>query len=338
MEAMVLFVLLMGYTSVESPQEDSSLRTRVDAEFLPALERLEQSLSNFGGSVSETILTKPRVKKADGSWARDENGKSIELQRKYDFLFSKTCKKESTHQFNPATKKNSERVVCLGKGIKFILSRPLEGNQYALREHHLPNKESQWAGFMSWKFLSAPFAINGFSFSYIMRHPSFSIRNVSWVEHRGKKCVKIVYICDGSKDPKLAYPIQSGWLIVSPDDQWSIQEVLCDWEKHKKNYVHIIVEYPEKPIDGVPVPSKVTIDFRDDFKTVYELKHIEFKKAEDREFTLAYFGLPDIDKPAPARTVSKWPAIFISLAILALVVSIALKIWSDRKQKVESAA
>ena len=319
--------------------DDASLRSRVDRELKPALARLESENAQAVGSVIVTGTARFGSKKIAGpNGVKEIPNIVVQTPATYTFSHDGLDNKEA-RVYPKKDGSKMELIRVQAQGHQFMLNRALPDGKYLLNGRSAEVKNADYPlGFESWKLVSASFGVEGYAFTKIMEHPSFLIRNVSSAVNRGVNCVKIEYDFDGTKSPKIPIPLGGGWIIVSPESRWAIQESSYIYGNKSKDKIHAVVNYSEKTYNGgVPIPSEVTVERPNGIKRIYKVDHIEFKKPADREFTLAYYQLPDIGKPVSARTGSKWPTIFIVLAILALIVSISLKIWADRRSKAASA-
>ena len=257
-------------------------------------------------------------------------------QRDYTFAHVEKTSLESARYFHPIRKIEVDEVACGSDAVRFKLVKP-KGNDYSIANYLEPkNENAYWLDFRFWDLLSAPFSIHGYPMSSMMHRPSFAIRSVSSVSRDQRPCIRIEFSVDVKDLPKGVSPIESGWLIVSPRDQWAIQEASLKWKDQPEDYEHVTIEYPGEKAFAVPIPARLTREIhpksRNDSKFVFELKSIEFKKPNREIFTLAHYGLPQPGAIA-VRSWSPTPLLFIGLGLIALVVAVALKYISARAKR-----
>ncbi|MDE2507177.1 MAG: hypothetical protein KGM43_08210 [Planctomycetota bacterium] len=140
------------------------------------------------------------------------------------------------------------------------------------------------------------------------------------------------------KIPKPSRSIKSPtWLVVSPDLGWAVREIGMGESKNASTmWMELSYEglHGELPILRRSVMHELQVRRR----TVLDIDQLHFGPIPEREFTLAAYGLPDLDKPA--GTSSRWSLGFIwfGAALATLCVALGLKWYSNRLRNVRRAA
>lgn len=178
------------------------------------------------------------------------------------------------------------------------------------------------------KYIGASHYILNMPISRMISDPSFAIRQVIEVPQNGKKLLRIEY----DYQPKDLI-LRSGWLLVSPEDHWALQEYECALsEKFKGRKIRGSIQYGP-PMDGFSIPSSITFLPNGNSRDCFVFDAINRGDTPRREFTLPAFGLPEFDVRPSAGHVPYGRYLMFALAALALGIAITVKYLEKRSRR-----
>jgi hypothetical protein len=244
------------------------------------------------------------------------------------------------------------RVIALGANSKY---------QFGLQQHRPP---SSWAmvytgaptdpmdfdhpysratgtGFV--RFLHAPFTVNCMPIAEMIGESGFKLENIEEVPRDGKKLAKIEF---RYTPPKITQELvkgkpirrnfhmtkmRGGWMLLDPEQNWSLQECSLDLEGGEKNTR--IVKYAVSD-GGLHLPSSVFE--KDNSKSVWEVtfSNLRIRDIREEEFTLTVYGFPEpvgVVWPKPTR----W---YVWLALAAFASLSAAVLFQVVKRRFQGAA
>ena len=176
--------------------------------------------------------------------------------------------------------------------------------------------------------LDVPYRIT-YRLDQMLDDPQFALRTISRVRHDGKDMVRVEFDRTWTEgdDPGVPYP---EWAVVNPAENWIIYECLSErtWGSQSRRY-----EY-QTTAEGLPFPLKITEELTDKkqggrlaARTVSTYDPPGRCDAPESEFTLAAYGLPEIEGEAE-RGVWWW-LLWVGLAVAA----VALIVWVSRRER-----
>jgi hypothetical protein len=222
-----------------------------------------------------------------------------------------------------------EAVACKGRDAYFRIHWPTEGSTPVLVEHGKGPADPQPA----LELLRSPFTYFAEPLSRTMSSGGFSIERVSKVESQAAQCLKIDYRIDYARflerigRPPTAGRWSRGWIVLAPGDGWVIHElVVYEEERPGRKWVRRVT-YGEKE-GGVPNPTCVENLAMNIRRTVLDIPAFKRGPTPSEDFTLAYFGLPDIDKPSSTAYHSRLGYWFTGGGLAAIALAVILKLRS----------
>ena len=291
---------------------------RVRAEFPGAMTRLEESL--LRGQLSGSCEM------------RETNWQGIKIRRTIEFINNGSWKKATVTMLDdPSDSDPAHReVFCMGPKGYFFVDRKSTGKPYVI--HKVGENDSDHAvgtvTFFLNAFLMAPCGVLKQTMSETLASPTFQFRSAEPVTERGANLFKI-----DITDP--AGFFRSGTIWACPDEGWAIHKADCLAYSGQQRVISN-VEYAA-PQNGLPVPRLVSyfqpIDkpgLKDNHLR-YEIDHLTFGPTPDREFTLAAYGLPDVNTPLKNLNRDTSPAWFIGGGLAVLAIAAGLTLYSRRR-------
>lgn len=172
------------------------------------------------------------------------------------------------------------------------------------------------------QYVVAPYRISDKTFNELLREPTFRINSVSSVSRGGEDLARVDFAYTPA-NPETS-GMRGGWCLFAPDQLWGLRESENEtpWGK-----VACSVEYGEKH-EGLPTLRRVTTtiinkDGRSQINSC-EFSKWDNRSVPDRDFTLAAFGLPEIDTDSRVSTTDRAQAWWIGLGLLCAAAAIAL--------------
>jgi len=330
LRSLVSVPILLLSTAADGKASDAMTKERVLAEYPKALAALEARFSHANG---EGMLLSLQ--------SRPEHGSIVE-RRKVGFSFSSgngrltltRTDAPGAHEDSSGKKvvkypKNYQTVVCYNDKYSFEITKEDVASEYIIRMLEAGPRQSRRSIHMQIDF-AVRCAMNAQldSISTMLTLPEFRIDRVaeeSSSTGRGK--LRIDFSIAKKPDPaRKTSVITSGWLVVSPAEQWVLYEygsILTTWTLKKLTYIGH-VEY-KKGSDGEPEPVRCSYRlYRGDYKADpalsdpgvvaasgqdFEFTHLSFADRPAGDFTLTAFGLPEFNQIASAtrpRSSSWW--------------------------------
>ncbi len=342
MISLVICLCLARHGNLAQNATSQELSARVLRELPSAHLEIERAIKNgvIGSMHTETWL-RPRVVGKNGK-KQIVSDAPLVLIDAHDYTFSHygLSSKETQRFFNPRLKQDVEEVNCHKNATRFQLRKfPMEKDYSIVMYSDNHNaRDGYWIGFEFWNLVTAPFAFKGLRFRTIMEHPTFVLKEVAQVQRGRKMCLRIDFELS-AKDLSPPHPnYRSGSIIVCPDQSWAIQEARLGADLMPDDFMAMKVDYSDSTTNEIPMPCSVIFNYnqgdeRKRSRQVYENRGIKFNRPSDEEFTLGHYGIPDVGKPIARRNRWSTPLMFIGLAVLALVVSIALKLAASRRER-----
>ena len=315
--------------SANGQPEDKALRERVLSEYPRALEALRAHLSKGSGVVVRSV-----ERGIGTNRHRLTVGRTV-FESKRPGMARVVSDTDSTRDSEKgATSKHTQTVYCYNRDYSFKLSREGGSSAYSIAsfEKNVNGKspmETREMGLRLSMYLDAPTGLYVFPISSILADPRFSLERVSQAVEKNKQLVKIEFNvkADGQREGYKA------WLLVSPAEAWTLYAYDMRTDRNK-DHVYGTLEYGE-PLRGFATPKRV-VHVRDkrggttptEIQT-YDIEEIRFVDVPESDFTLAAFGLPDVQQPGKRSYASQTGFWFLTLSILSLVIAVLFKLTSS---------
>jgi hypothetical protein len=365
--------LVVGYAERElRGQEDqgSALKDRVMRELPSALARVDALYSNVtaSGTVTEE---RRRVRSSKGAAAKGGKAeqaatamptadlesawsRKVVLQASHGLrkvfqtlVFDKQYdEKTNSMRDSPETPaRPAKSAICIAGEYSFRLrwvkDVPILTSYEAANDKGTTDSINYWHQLL----LEAPCGIfAGRHMSQLMSLPSFSIRKVTRTPGPSGENLLVEFeyapsdlgdhlVAKGVDPAKGARPRQC-WIELSPSDAWAIRAFgfgrgpTAGSPGPRNNVVY------GSHRNGVPVPVRISLFEPGPQRTrTLEIESVDFAPIADREFTLSFYGLPELNaSPRSARGNRLAVAAFV-LALVTLCGSIALKYYASTRKK-----
>jgi hypothetical protein len=322
-------VLMIVIVRPSSGAEDN-VKPSVPKDYPEALSRIEAYYSQVRGSAKLSIV--------------DSLPDNKEVKRILHFSANRRLKK--IWEYRPGkigdkVGREVEGISCVGEDYSFRIERDRDGSSPVIRN---VGSEAQLGvettiKSVLWDLLSTPYSVLGVPIREIMSAPAFSITSIDHIEKQGRQLLKIAFTFESqNKPPEKPYPIKSGWIVVSPNENWVLREYECTFRVGKQGSGHATgaVEYRGDQVSpGVlSLPKQVVVSSiapsgRETRRTL-EFDEIESAIVDKHEFTLTSYGLPEIAPKKPG--VGRFILINVT-CIGLLVLAVTLKRFSQRGTK-----
>jgi hypothetical protein len=305
----------------ERSQAAEQLKDRVIREYPQAVARLEKSYERAEGKGVYTRLMRGGT--ADGRKIR------------FTFLFEKNGKKKNEHRYwEPDEKQGKivEQVRCCNPE-KYTFTAVKYDTDAALVVRDLNrepgNFDDHYETFVA-RHSEAMYSVFGIPISRLMEDPSFTIRNATSTSNDGRELIKIEYEYKPTSKQGQNWILRSGWIEVSPADGWAIQRYESQLKPEMKGTVSAFVEYRRDSTTGLNVPVRSQVDSPDGIHTVEFSDYRVGDSLGSGHFTLASFGIPELDMIAQSSNMNQPFYWFLGASILALVVAAVARYASSQ--------
>jgi len=309
-----------------SAEEDSDLKRRVVSEYPAALDRLERTFVPVRGKALVEMRNGDR-----------------KINKTIEFAFNKDRKK-IVEKIISEDGHYDERVYCANPDYAFRLKKEAAGGPYLVADFPIdPNRMHRQIGLEVGFALFPAWRINPWSFvpmedplapiSEAIRTSKYKFKSVADASIDGERAVKIEYTYDRSFDSPKTRLNCTDRLWVVPAEDWALHRMETDRHnpstgKTREAGIFIAIQYrPERAPMLMPIRVHVRRSEREDDE--FEFRDLRFGEIPDGEFTLGYFGLPDLAASGRNGGLSLANWLFI-LTFACLGVGLLLKICGDR--------
>jgi hypothetical protein len=227
-----------------------------------------------------------------------------------------------------------EVAHCAGRDVSFRVRWLKEGGPPLLAdfEKATPGGQEIPIANIFGDYIKNVYKVAGFARDEVFPNPPFVIRRVTSLSKDGVALARVEFEfkrTDAEIAKNKGRRITSGWFVARPDENWVIQEYQASTPS-SSDFLNIKVDFEGKE-DGFPLPKRIT---RYTAVGRYEviLDSIQHRPTPESEFTLAAFGLPEIDRtprPASPNLRAYW---LIAIGVVVFIVAIGLKVYSRRLQ------
>ena len=205
-------------------------------------------------------------------------------------------------------------VLCASEDSSFSLVRMDGSSQYRVEAFGSEPKDRVSFDHIFGRLFSSPYAVYGVPLTTLMKTPGFQLVSAEEVETGERKLFKIEISFGPPPASKalIFFDTEAGWAIRRSELRPGVLpgEVFVD-------------EVAYKPTEeGIPFP--VSIDHREvDGNLRCEFAQIVFKGTPEVEFTMPYYGLPDLTEPVvrPRDRLAYWLAGLMALVLVSAVSS-----------------
>lgn len=295
---------------------------RFRSEYPDALARLEKHFANVKGT---GVLI---VKRTEGAPKKpptvEESAVTFAVSRGYG---------KATWKPAPASGR-PETVYCAGPRSGFYpesifkAERKPEGGGYVLRGVDAKGREFGEYQEVFERFLNAPFSAKGASMSYILNNDkTYQLSSASTVREEGKELIRVEFQRGGSPEK-----INHTALLLDPSRGWVIIRVE---HKFKTLMTRSQVDYD----DTSPIPTPRRVVFQEPQygrETSFDFREFTFGETPAREYTLAYYGVPDVNRPGTVEPRDYTLPLIVGAAIVALAIAIGLRVAHSRMSRAPS--
>ncbi len=163
--------------------------------------------------------------------------------------------------------------------------------------------------------------------------PNYEIKRIDQVSENGRTTLKVSF---QYRDPDPKKPTIVGWLVLDPSMNWVIQNYEYTHDKIIKNgsksSLHYSGSVHYQQVNGVAVPTEIeytktqTTGRRFELCNNYTLSEFALTATPSREFTLAAFGLGDVERTlSTVRTRKTYETVGLTaLALGAFAIGVLL--------------
>ena len=241
--------------------------------------------------------------------------------------------------------KNFERrVLVLGCERNFLLGRNFPQETYQILEL-ITDSETKRSKIMFPDLIftvDSPYALSFLRVPIIsiIDSESFKFVKIEQASNQEQDSIRVVfdYRPSASESAKNGFTdgiVLRGWMIFEPEKNWAIREYEIQGTSSKfPDYLFSysgMIRYGNGG-DGFPMPEEVTFratTFQSGMEVARDEHHFQAERLStdpipDSEFTLAAYGLGDVEQPpgAPTNTLPYWA---FGFAIVAMAISVVLK-------------
>jgi hypothetical protein len=266
---------------------------------------------------------------------------SGDLRKVYQaVLFDKLYdKKTDSMRDSPSSPTNpAKSVVCVGRDYSFRLrwqkDVPILATYGAANDEDTNSTVSLWrrlmmevpCGLIVDRHLRELMSLPSFSIGKITRKPGSRGENLVIEFQFALSDLKNRVLPKGYV-PKNPHQIWKGWAEVSPNDAWAVQGSGAGSPDPQAQQLRHEVLYGAQR-DGVPIPKRITLFEPYALRThTLEIENFDFGPRPDSEFTLSFYGLPELSVSTRSARVNRFAVAAFVAAVAALAASIGLKFF-----------
>ena len=217
-------------------------------------------------------------------------------------------------------------------GRYFVVTQKDVGGPYVL--NRLNEGESSLLTLKLKKLTDAPILLLNTDLMEFMKDPSIIVDGIEEESVQSGAGRRVTFHRAQSGSAKTGQ-IVSGWLLVNPDRGWVLEKyhVVVELSKRRDTYDCTIDYRPDEKIGYAP--NRMEVVFENPTGGIRSVSVTEFKSfveggVPEREFSLAAFGLPEVDPLGGRRYFSRSTYWLLGAAFAALVVAVSLKFLASR--------
>jgi hypothetical protein len=183
----------------------------------------------------------------------------------------------------------------------------------------------------------SPFHQMGFDLVDWVRSPTFQIKKCSEATENGLPLIKMEFALKGAS-PAMHADWRDAIVTVSPTESWVIRRFQVS-SKHLPKHYDIVIDY-SPPIDSSGIPLAKRRELRDMVsESISEISDVVHEDLPASRFTMAAFGLPDINKPIAEHVPGESARWYYRAAAAAGLFAIGLRVaYVLRERRARAAA
>lgn len=225
-------------------------------------------------------------------------------------------------------------AVCVGDASSFRVRWPAGGGPPVLSSFQVGGAAGDVQRYdqMVGMYIKCTYRPWNLSDRYFFPEPSFVVGRVIPVVKDGLSLAHVEFEIRYAKGEMEQYKdtrYAAGWFEARPDQNWIIQEWVASSAKIQEA-THIKIEFGGGR-DGLPLPKRISRSAPLG-RHVIVFDSIDHAATPAREFTLAAFGLPEIDRKPEPPSRNRTAYVLIGAGILVLVAAIGLKVYTRPRQ------
>ena len=292
-----------------------------------ALAKLEQSYANIRGTIVRVDKTNynliPESVRSSAKFPGAYKGKRGEhLVESSEVSFAATdkfrrCEVTSVKHGDEGDDRDTgqkpafKSVFCVGPRGSFALTWDAKDATPQLRSFTLDegNPSQRYHNLVS-SFLNSSFTLPFKKLADLLNDDAFHVTETRRVDVDGRSCVRVGFNYRTTPDPKTAAKKTASMLLVGsftadPAIGWALRS----WEYSTPGTtrsVAVEIDYQTQE-DGTVYPSKVLYTSDKARKNLCTFQRIVPERTKDSDFTLTYYGLPELDRPIGDLSASSIP-------------------------------
>ncbi|MHB1423820.1 MAG: hypothetical protein ACYC3I_11620 [Gemmataceae bacterium] len=288
---------------------DADWKTRLVTNLPKTWESIRPFCSNLEGTFTETYHL------------ADERAKNDQIRRVRFLIKGESIRYE---EIINRTNWNNKTVIGWNSKYGFALNAESDGNYSVvqLKQNSESDKVKRTEGAYNRVLAAAwaPWVWSNGTLADAIKQPWFEVVSVTPHDVSGKTMVRLEF---KSKEPNHRDPDHpdrmhaSGWFLLDPTDYWVIHESHVNlWH----GPVVTRIQYGER-VNGYPLRHR-TIRTAGISQYIWEIETVSHRDADDSEFTLSSFGLPEPN--FTPRRFGNW-IMLLTLAIVFAVLAFLLR-------------
>ena len=251
-------------------------------------------------------------------------------------------------------------AVCSTPSASFRVQRKPGDTAFSITHLDDPSAKNQAMPSVVVPFLNAPYTLTGRPLSEHFSNPEFSVTSAEEIWSHNRKMVNFNF--HSKSEPKSKSPsaraLSDGWVLVSPQEKWAVYQYEAHFRsangRSSQVFDALAVDYGDA-IQGIPIPKLVTykrihkstdgkkVKKTTDGRIVHDgdvtnlqtlrVDHLDFELEPDESFTLASFGLPELEKPKSGFRRGTLTLQLFAVAGASLVVAVMLRYLAWRRHR-----
>ena len=308
----IILAALVGFSP--SARADAEVEALFKKDFPAAAKRLEAQFARVQGSCRLWTVN-PRDSRPlptkEGRFVIDHGYEKVTIRR--------------TLPVRGAKSHHIDNVYCVGVDTAFTLVRLPGSKEYMVEGIGSTLKDRSVYLALFGQFIRAHHGVMTRTMSQVLASPGFRLTNVERVTKDGRSLVKIDFEI-GTREP-----LPQGSIVFDPDAGWVVRSSDFHYGASARPRFVTDIEYgPSR--DGFPLPRRVSIRDETGETLFCEFADWSFEPTPEREFKMAFYGLPDLLSKSGARR-SALPYWLGGIAATGLAVAFLLRRFASRDLK-----
>ena len=257
--------------------------------------------------------------------------------RIYKFEYKRNGENVEKLTFDNGVSQYEQRVYVFSK-TPFWISRKSESHNYSLNDYGpFPSVFKVFLDDHKRLSFSASYSIGNEYVHIMMESGRFVVRKATRITQNDKPLIRVEFDHTPA-DPKTQIYGMTGWFLVDPAHNWAVVEhevkkndLVNPKDKQVNEVISGSVRYSNRegctlfPEDvSLTILSLLPDGRKFERRYQFQLEECSTDPIPDSEFTLAAYGLGDVEQPpgAPTNTLPYWA---FGFAIVAMAISVVLK-------------